>query len=92
MAEGAGKNSYRNKLKKRKKKFIANVKGFGKQGNFGRGTHLEGDEWNYFINILDVIKKGFDTLEDKSKQTLQETILSIVNRNSMAEISLKSFQ
>lgn len=60
-----GKNSYRNKLKKRKKKFIANVKGFGKQGNFGRGTHLEGDEWNYFINIMDAIKKGFDSLEDK---------------------------
>lgn len=61
----AGKHSHRNKLKKRKKKFIANVKGFGKQGNFGRGTHLESDEWNYFINILDAIKRGFDSMEDK---------------------------
>lgn len=72
MAEGgasheSGKNSYRNKIKKRKKKFLANVKGFGKQGNFGRGTHLESDEWNYYINILDVMKKGFDSLDDKSK-------------------------
>lgn len=63
----AGKHSYRNKLKKRKKKFIRNVKGFGKQGNFGRGTHLEGDEWNYYINIMDAIKKGFDSIEDKRK-------------------------
>lgn len=72
MSEGntqhdAGKNSYRNKLKKKKKKFLANVKGFGKTGNFGRGTHLESDEWNYYINILDAMKRGFDSLEDKSK-------------------------
>lgn len=65
----SGKHSYRNKLKKRKKKFMSNVKGFGKQGNFGRGTHLEGDEWNYYINILDAIKKGFDSLEDKGMST-----------------------
>lgn len=64
---GSGTNSYRNKIRKKKKKFLANVKGFGKQGNFGRGTHLESDEWNYYINILDVIKKGFDSLEDKSE-------------------------
>lgn len=64
---GGGKHAHRNKLKKRKKKFLANVKGFGKQGNFGRGTHLESDEWNYYINILDVMKKGFDSLEDKSE-------------------------
>lgn len=74
MAEGRGndgggnanKNSFRNKLKKKKKKFLANVKGFGKQGNFGRGTHLESDEWNYFINIMDAIKAGFESLEEKS--------------------------
>lgn len=60
-----GKNSYRNKLKKRKNKFIANVKGFGKRGNFGRGTHLEGDEFTYFVNIMDVIKKGFESMDDK---------------------------
>lgn len=65
--EGGGKHSFRNKLKKRKKKFLANVKGFGKQGNFGRGTHLESDEWNYYINILDAMKRGFDSLEEKSK-------------------------
>lgn len=51
--------------KKRKRKFIANVKGFGKRENFGRGTHLESDEWSYYINIMDEIKKGFDSLNDK---------------------------
>lgn len=62
-----GVHSYRNKMKKRKKKFIANAKGFGKTGNFGRGTRLEGDEWSYFINIMDAIRQGFESLDDKSK-------------------------
>ncbi|XP_031622036.1 nucleolar protein 9 [Contarinia nasturtii] len=77
MSEGGandgGKNSYRNKIKKRKKKFLANVKGFGKQGNFGRGTHLESDEWNYYINILDVMKKGFDSIDEKT--TMADNVL-----------------
>ena len=65
--EASGKNHYRNKLKKRRRKFMENVKGFGKRGNFGRGTHLESDEWSYFINILDAIKKGFDSLDEKGE-------------------------
>lgn len=77
-SEAAGKHSLRNKMKKRKKKFLANVKGFGKQGNFGRGTHLESDEWNYYINILDSIKSGFDSVEDKSENTFSiSTLLSL---------------
>lgn len=67
--DAAGKHSYRNRLKKKKRKFIANVKGFGKRGNFGRGTHLESDEWSYYINIMDSIKSGYDSLEDKSNYT-----------------------
>lgn len=62
---GTGVHSYKNKLKKRKKKFITNAKGFGKIGNFGRGTRLEGDEFSYFINIMDAIRLGFDSLDDK---------------------------
>lgn len=66
-----GVHSYRNKIKKKKKKFMADAKGFGKTGNFGRGTRLEGDEWNYFINIMDAIKQGFDCLDDKCELTLK---------------------
>ncbi|KAG4066185.1 hypothetical protein HA402_014485 [Bradysia odoriphaga] len=62
---GTGVHSYRNKMKKRKKKFIANAKGFGKTGNFGRGTRLEGDEWSYFINIMDAIRLGFESVDEK---------------------------
>lgn len=64
---GTGAHSYRNKKKKQKQRFIRNAKGFGKSGNFGRGSRLEGDEWSYFINIMDAIRKGFDSLDDKCK-------------------------
>lgn len=66
-----GVHSYRNKMKKRKKKFIANAKGFGKSGNFGRGTRLEGDEWSYFINIMDAIRSGFESLDEKGECVTQ---------------------
>lgn len=71
MSNQANKNSYRNKLKKRRKKFAANVKGFGKLGNYGRGSHIEQDEWNYFINIMTSIKAGFESLDDKCKWNFQ---------------------
>lgn len=77
--DSAGKNSYQNKLKKRKKKFLANVKGFGKQGSFGRGTHLESDEWNYYVNILDAMRRGFESLEDKSKYIHKISFLLTTN-------------
>lgn len=60
-----GSQAYRNKLKKRKKKFLTNARGFGKSGNTGRGYRLEGDEWTYFMSIMEAIRRGFDELDDK---------------------------
>lgn len=62
-----GSQAYRNKLKKRKKKFLANARGFGKTGSTGRGYRLEGDEWTYFMSIMEAIRRGFDELDDKCK-------------------------
>lgn len=73
----AGVHSYRNKMKKRKKKFIANAKGFGKTGNFGRGTRLEGDEWSYFINIMDAIRQGFESVDEKGRS---DSVVCIVRK------------
>lgn len=55
----------KNKLKKKKSRFLRNAKGFAKQGIYGRGTHIEDDQYNYFINILDTMKKGFEDVEEK---------------------------
>ena len=55
----------RNKKKKKNSRFLRNAKGFAKQGIYGRGTHIEDDQYNYFINILDTMKNGFEDVEEK---------------------------
>ncbi|XP_005177003.2 uncharacterized protein LOC101893336 [Musca domestica] len=55
----------RNKKKKKNARFLRNAKGFAKQGIFGRGTHIDDDQYNYFINILDTMKLGFEDVEEK---------------------------
>lgn len=55
----------RNRKKKKNSRFLRNAKGFAKQGIFGRGTHIEDDQYNYFINILDTMKNGFEDMEEK---------------------------
>lgn len=57
----------RNKKKKKNSRFLRNAKGFAKQGIYGRGTHIEDDQYNYFINILDTMKNGFEDIEEKGK-------------------------
>lgn len=46
---------------------MRNAKGFAKQGIFGRGTHIDDDQFSYFINILDAMKAGFEDVEDRGK-------------------------
>ncbi|XP_075169867.1 nucleolar protein 9 [Haematobia irritans] len=55
----------RNKKKRKNARFLHNAKGFAKQGIYGRGTHIEDDQFKYFINILDAMKNGFEDIEEK---------------------------
>lgn len=66
-ATSSGKNHYKNRQKRKKKnsRFLRNAKGFAKQGIFGRGTKIEDDHYNYFINILDAMKNGFEDVDEK---------------------------
>lgn len=48
----------RNKKRKRNNRFLHNAKGFAKQGIYGRGTHIDDDQYQYFINILDAMRGG----------------------------------
>lgn len=90
-ATGTGTQHYKNKLKKRKKKFLANAKGFGKTGNFGRGSRLEGDEWSYFINIMDAIRLGFDSLDDKRKFIATSVHTHTIRFDVSVHFSIRSF-
>ncbi|XP_065369297.1 nucleolar protein 9 [Calliphora vicina] len=66
VANNDGQAVYkRNKKKKKNSRFLRNAKGFAKQGIFGRGTHIDDDQYNYFINILDTMKTGFEDVEEK---------------------------
>lgn len=51
----------------KEKRFRQNVKGFAKKGNFGRGSYLEEEQAKYFLNILDVLKEDFETVDVKRK-------------------------
>lgn len=62
----------RNELFKRKqKRTIENLKGFGRKGIFGRGTELDADEGNYFMRISEAIKEEFDTTEERRMYCIQ---------------------
>lgn len=51
--------------RKRKKSFLKNAKKYGKRGYYGRGSQLDADVYQYFVNILETYRKGFDSEEDK---------------------------
>lgn len=65
MAEEASVDNKFKRNRHRKKKFIANAKGFGRKGNYGHGTQLEQEEWNYFINILEAAQQEFESIDEK---------------------------
>ncbi|XP_067633583.1 nucleolar protein 9 [Eurosta solidaginis] len=71
-------DQYKKRPKKKKKnKFLSNAKGFAKQGIYGRGTRIDDDQYNYFINILDAMKNGFEDAEEKvtmANNVLEQTI------------------
>ncbi|XP_001360213.1 nucleolar protein 9 [Drosophila pseudoobscura] len=58
-------NGKRKRPKKKGNRFMRNAKGFAKQGIFGRGTHIDDEQFSYFINILDAMKAGFDDVEER---------------------------
>ncbi|ALC40849.1 CG11123 [Drosophila busckii] len=58
-------NAKRKRPKKRGSRFMRNAKGFGKQGIFGRGTHIDDEQFSYFINILDAMKGGLEDIEER---------------------------
>ncbi|XP_017079413.1 nucleolar protein 9 [Drosophila eugracilis] len=58
-------NSKRKRPKKKGNRFMRNAKGFAKQGIFGRGTHIDDEQFSYFINILDAMKVGFEDVEER---------------------------
>lgn len=50
---------------KKKKTLLSNARKYGKKECWGRGTKITEDMYHYFVGILEAMKKGVDTDEDK---------------------------
>lgn len=65
MQGESNENAKRKRPKKKRNRFMRNAKGFAKQGIFGRGTHIDDEQFSYFINILDAMKAGLEDVEER---------------------------
>ncbi|KAH8300282.1 hypothetical protein KR044_012459 [Drosophila immigrans] len=86
----AESNGKRKRPKKKGSRFMRNAKGFAKQGIFGRGTHIDDDEFSYFINILDAMKAGFEDVEDRvnmANNVFEQTIDKEIHLSSNQIVS-----
>ena len=63
MEETRGDNGF--KKKKKGKSFIQKAKKFGKQGQRGRGTEIEQDDYDYLVRVLERWRDGFENDEEK---------------------------
>lgn len=77
MAESQPQEDKRRK-RKRGKSVLMNARRYGKQGKFGRGSHLDEDVYQYFVRVLELLKAGFENAEEKRKCMRLCVILSTV--------------
>ena len=53
------------KKKKKGKSFLQKAKKFGKQGQRGRGTEIDQDQYDYLVRVLERWREGFENEEEK---------------------------
>ena len=62
--EGEVNNTFRKKKKGRS--FLQKAKRFGKQGQRGKGTEIDQDQYDYLVRVMERWRQGFDTEEERS--------------------------
>lgn len=67
MSDFSHSTDEKRKNRKRKKSVLKNARKYAKQGQFGRGSHVDGDKYHYFVRVLELWKEGFATDEEKCK-------------------------
>lgn len=68
MSEGTAENNpNKRKWRKKRKNFLSNAKKYVKKGQMGRGTKMSEELYQYFVGILDVMKKGMENEEERRK-------------------------
>lgn len=53
------------KNRKRPKNFLKNAKLYAKKGQWGRGTKMSEELYQYFLGILDAMKQGIEDGEER---------------------------
>ena len=53
------------KRKKKGRSFLQKAKKFGRQGQRGRGSEIEQDQYDYLLRVLGMWQQGFDSEEEK---------------------------
>ncbi|XP_037965736.2 nucleolar protein 9 [Plutella xylostella] len=66
-------NPNKKKGRKKRKNFLSNAKKYGKKDQFGRGTKMTEELYQYFVGILDAMKKGIE--EEDERQALVNNVL-----------------
>ena len=61
--EGEVNNTFRKKKKGRS--FLQKAKRFGKQGQRGKGTEIDQDQYDYLVRVMERWRQGFDTEEER---------------------------
>lgn len=64
----ADEQTSRKKKGKKKKSVLANAKKYAKKEWWGRGSNIPEDTYHYFVSILEVMKNGFTSDEEKCKR------------------------
>lgn len=54
------------RTRKKRKNFLSNAKKYAKKGQMGRGTKMPEELYQYFVGILDAIKKGIENQEERN--------------------------
>lgn len=67
---------YKQRGKKRKNKsFLQNAKSFARKGNFGRGTDVDQETYNYFLNIIEMLRSQTESKDLEEKEILANNAL-----------------
>ncbi|KOB65997.1 Nucleolar protein 9 [Operophtera brumata] len=78
MGEDYAENNHdssdpKRKWRKKRKNFLSNAKKYAKKGQMGRGTKMSEELYQYFVGILDAIKKGIEDEEERLTNVLDRT-------------------
>lgn len=63
--EDTDSNPNKRKWRKKRKNFISNAKKYAKKGQMGRGTKMPEELYQYFVGILETMKKGIEDNEER---------------------------